>query len=105
MKTFNRILFLLAFLYLLNIHEAMSQVSVNTNGSAPDPSAMLEVSSDNKGLLLPRIDFNNRPASPAIGLLIYVISNGPLGNGLYLFDGSGWLKLNATNAFSIGQHY
>ena len=67
----------------------MSQVSINTDGSAPDPSAMLEIKSNNKGLLLPRIDFNNRPANPAMGLLIYVTANGRQGTDFIFLTGQG----------------
>jgi len=102
MKRLYKFLLLLVFLYLLSSPEIMSQVSVNTDGSSPDPSAILEIKSNNKGLLLPRIDFNNRPLSPATGILIYVIANGPLGNGLYLFDGIGWLKIGIATYY-IGQ--
>ncbi|HNY03532.1 MAG TPA: hypothetical protein PKG48_13125 [Bacteroidales bacterium] len=62
---------------------------------------MLEIKSDNKGLLLPRIDFNNRPDSPVAGLVIYVNANGPAGNGIYYYDGTGWLKLG-TSTFYLG---
>jgi len=105
MKKSYKFLFLFVFLFLLAGPHAFCQVSINTDGSSPDPSAMLEVKSDSKGLLLPRIDFNNRPASPAAGLLIFVIANGPLGNGFYMYDGTGWFKLLSAPVFSIGQHY
>ena len=82
----------------------MCQVSINTDGSPPDPSAMLDIKSESQGMLLPRIDFNNRPGNPAIGLMIYVTSNGPLGNGLYISDGVGWSKINTTPVFYVGQH-
>ncbi|MEI7895881.1 MAG: hypothetical protein WCJ26_02505 [bacterium] len=79
-----------------------AQVSISTDGSPPDAAAMLEVKSDNKGLLLPRLDYNNRPASPVAGLLIYVIAHGPFGNGLYVGSGTGWVKLGTVN-YTIGQ--
>jgi hypothetical protein len=51
----------------------MSQVAVNTTGAAPDGSAQLDVSSNVKGLLLPRmtaLERGNIP-TPAPGLLVY----------------------------------
>jgi len=105
MKTFNKFLILFILLSQMGIPDAICQVSINTDGSNPDASAMLEIKSNNKGFLLPRIDFNNRPASPAAGLMIYVIANGPLGNGFYIYDGTGWFKLLSAPVFSIGQHY
>ena len=103
MKKFNKFLFLFVFLFMLAGPDAIGQVSINTDGSSPDPSAMLEIKSDSKGLLLPRLDFNNRPTTPAEGLLIYVTAHGPTGNGLYIYDGTGWIKL-LTPTYHIGQH-
>jgi hypothetical protein len=78
--------------------EMYGQVAINNNGSPPDNSAILDLQSTNKGLLVPRIDFNNRPDPAAAGLLIYVTNNGPMGNNaLYLFDGTRWLKLAAAS--------
>ena len=103
MKIVYKFLILSVFLHLLGILEVMSQVSITTDGSAPDSSAMLDIKSNNKGLLLPRIDFNNRPLTPAMGLLIFVTANGPAGNGLYFFDGTGWTKIS-TITYTMGQH-
>ncbi len=59
-----------------------------------DPSAMLDVKSTDKGMLIPRIDFNDKSGSPATGLLIYVTTNGPEGNNaFYFYNGSEWLKI------------
>jgi hypothetical protein len=83
--------------------ETYGQIGINDDGSAPDNSAILDLKSANKGLLIPRIDFNNRPDPAAAGLLIYVTAHGPYGNNaLYLFDGTNWLKL-AYATTSIGQ--
>lgn len=49
-----------------------AQVAINTDGSAPDPSAMLDVKSTIKGVLLTRMTFvqRNAIASPAEGLAV-----------------------------------
>ena len=51
-------------------------VGINSNGSAPNGSAMLDVSSTSKGLLLPCMTTaqRNAIASPALGLLIFNIT-------------------------------
>ncbi len=48
-------------------------VAINEDGAAPDPSAMLEVTSTEKGILIPRMTQAQRDAiaEPATGLLIY----------------------------------
>ena len=49
-----------------------AQVAISTDGSAPDNSAMLDVKSAGKGMLVPRMTAADRDAiaSPATGLLI-----------------------------------
>ena len=48
-------------------------VGINANGAAPDPSAALDVSATNKGILIPRMTQNQRDdiLAPTEGLLIY----------------------------------
>ncbi|MBT3210234.1 MAG: hypothetical protein HN347_17970, partial [Bacteroidetes bacterium] len=58
---------------------AQNVVITDDDTYTADPSAMLDVKSTNKGMLIPRIDFDDKPASPATGLLIYVSANGPSG--------------------------
>ena len=95
----------MALFHLVICQQVIGQVSINTDGSAPHPSAMLEVKSTNKGFLLPRIDFNSRPNPASAGLLIFVTANGPLGNNaFYYYDGTGWVMLASANVFQIGQH-
>ncbi|MCB0577387.1 MAG: hypothetical protein KDC61_22700, partial [Saprospiraceae bacterium] len=50
-----------------------AQVSINTDNSAPDPSAMLDVRATDKGLLIPRLTNVqiDQIASPATGLQVY----------------------------------
>jgi len=61
------ILFLLVSLY------TRAQVSINTDNSSPDNSAMLDVKSTTRGLLIPRMTTTQRTgiSSPAAGLLVY----------------------------------
>lgn len=79
---------------LFFVTDLWSQVSINTDGSAPDASAMLEVKSTTKGVLLPRLPLSTRPALPPAGLLIYQIDNGP---GVYYFDGAAWQKMGLAS--------
>ena len=63
---------LFAMPVLLNLVKAQN-IGINTDGSTPDASAMLDIKSTSKGLLAPRMTTTqqNAIASPATGLLIY----------------------------------
>jgi len=65
-----------------------AQVSINTDGSLPDNSAMLDIKSTNKGILIPRMTLTQRNAipSPANGLMVYQTNNSP---GFYYNSGTG----------------
>jgi hypothetical protein len=56
---------------------SMAQVAINTDGSVPDNSAILDIKSTTKGVLVPRMTAAQRDAiaSPATGLLIYCSDN------------------------------
>ncbi|MEO0725552.1 MAG: hypothetical protein AAFZ63_13490, partial [Bacteroidota bacterium] len=47
-------------LLLATYHLAMAQVAINTDGASPDSSAMLDVSSTEKGFLAPRMSTSQR---------------------------------------------
>ncbi len=74
----------------------LSQVAINTNSAAPHTSAMLDISSNNKGLLIPRmsmLDMSTIP-SPSEGLLVYVNSGA---TGLYQYRSGNWEKMFTFN--------
>jgi hypothetical protein len=67
---------------------SFSQVGISTDQSAPDPSAMQDVKSTDKGLLIPRIETSKRlnMVSPANGLMVY---DSDL-NQFYVFEKGYW---------------
>jgi hypothetical protein len=73
MKT-KIILSALVFVFAMQLQ---AQVAVNTDGTQPDNSAMLDVKSTNKGMLVPRMTVAQRNAisSPATGLLVFCTDN------------------------------
>jgi uncharacterized protein (TIGR02145 family) len=80
------------FLIMTGLTAALAaQVAINHDGSLPDASSMLEVNSNNKGFLPPRMNTTQRDAidSPAEGLLIYNTTT----NCLQWFNGSLWFDL------------
>jgi hypothetical protein len=89
MKFLNRLY--LSLLIVAISWQGFSQQSLGINTPNPDPSAALDVSATNKGMLIPRITFANRPTNPATGLLIYQTDNTP---GFYYYDGSMWKFLS-----------
>lgn len=75
-------------------------LAVNTDGSIAHASAILDVKSTTKGMLIPRMTTAERTAvaSPATGLQVYDTDL----NTLYLYNGSSWTALGAgTNFWSI----
>ncbi len=95
------LIFSITFLLLLQMRSIAQNVGINDDGSNPDNSAMLDVKSADKGILIPRVDFNNLPLTPATGLLVYVTANGPNGNNaFYYYDGSQWQKIEGGSTTS-----
>ncbi len=87
---------------LLFFATAFSQVAVNTDGSQPDGSAMLDVTSVSKGLLIPRMTTSQREAiaSPAQSLLVYDTGD----STFYYYKNSGWVRIGngASGWYSDG---
>ena len=82
---------LLTILTLLQI-TTFAQVGINTDDSTPDASAMLDVKSTNKGMLVPRMNTIQRSAiaTPATGLLVFDTNTG----GFWFYDGTAWSDLS-----------
>lgn len=72
-----------------------AQVAINTDGAAPDASAMLEVSATDRGMLIPRLTAAQRDAisSPATGLMVYVTDD----NTFHYFNGTDWTVVGLQN--------
>ena len=62
---------LLLFLIFLSTFFSLSSQSVGIGTTTPDASAMLEVKSTSKGLLIPRLTSTSSISNPANGLIIY----------------------------------
>jgi len=81
---------------------AMAQVGINNDNSQPDPSAMLDVKSTSKGVLLPRMTADQRNAipSPAEGLMVYCTNCNQDGTGVIsVFQGGKW-KTITNNCYT-----
>jgi hypothetical protein len=82
------------FVIFTTVATTAQSVGINANGSAANPSAMLDVSSTTKGFLPPRMTYQQRDVitSPAIGLMIYCTNCGTNGEG-QLYNGAAWVNL------------
>jgi len=88
---------ILAILLLIPVLN-YAQVAINTDGSAPDASAILDVQSTTQGMLVPRMTASERDGilSPVNGLLVYVTDD----NQFYYYDASNseWLPFGKNDA-------
>lgn len=89
-----------SFFLLLETSYAQG-VGINTDGAAPHSSAVLDVKATDKGMLIPRMTTSQRNSvlNPAIGLIIFNISN----NCLNYFSGTEWQDLCGINSDLIGE--
>jgi hypothetical protein len=73
-----------SILFLLNSSLLFSQVAINIDGSPPDSSSILDVNSTNKGVLIPRMNFEQRNAirNPGEGLIVYCSNCTEFGSGV-----------------------
>jgi Chaperone of endosialidase len=90
----NVILFFATIFYLQVVHAQNIGIGTTT----PDSSAVLDVSSNNKGLLLPRLTTieRNAIANPAKGLMVYGITD----SNFYMYDGAWRRLIPAAEAWS-----
>ena len=94
--TLTKILFSVLLILLINSY-GNSQVLISSGTGTPDGSAMLEIDSDSKGILIPRMNTTNREAIAAVpGLLVYDTVEG----AFFLYSSSGWVNLSSAEIWS-----
>ncbi len=91
------------FLLLIFSKTQAQNVGINPTGATPNASAMLDVSSTNKGVLIPRVALSQTTSTipvtaPATSLLVYNTATvNDVSPGYYFWDGSQWVRmLDAT---------
>ncbi len=91
MKHITAILF---FMTLITYQGMAQNVGINEDGSDADASAILDVKSTTKGMLIPRMTEAQRTAiaSPATGLLVYQTDGE---EGFWFKESGGWVPLNS----------
>ncbi|MBN1340190.1 MAG: hypothetical protein JXA03_12750 [Bacteroidales bacterium] len=92
MKTSVIILLALMFVLMTNVIVSQNVTITDDANYSADNSAMLDVKSLNKGLLIPRMSVVERDAIslPATGLLVFVTND----NNYYYFDGAAWKQFS-----------
>lgn len=106
MKT--KVLFLFAFL-LLTIFVQAQNVAINSTGTTANASAMLDVSSTNSGVLIPRLALTGTTSAapvtaPATSLVVYNTATvSDVTPGFYFWNGSAWVRFltGASNAWDL----
>lgn len=96
------------FTCLIIFSLSSAQVGINTEN--PDPSSVLDITSDNKGVLLPRITLTTltqqlSSSANATSLLIYNTGSQNIPKGFYSWSGAAWIPLNAAPAASAASKY
>ena len=101
-------LFFFSLFVFFSTTSIAQSLAINTSGAAADASAMLDISSTTKGLLVPRMTTTERNTigSPADGLIIYNTTTSSLEH----YNGSSWVSLSkafvpytgATAAVNLG---
>jgi hypothetical protein len=93
----KRVLFILLLLFISN--SVSAQVAINENGSEPHSSAILDVSSDSKGLLIPRLTKTQRNSLATLatdGLLVYDKDL----KTFFIFKNGDWHDISLDNLWS-----
>ena len=97
----SRLGILLTLYFILStFHSYAQNVSINTDGTPPDGSAMLDVVATDKGLLIPRMSEaqKNAIANPATSLIIFQTDGT---TGFYFNAGTpgtpSWIRLTSTD--------
>lgn len=95
------------------LHKVHAQVAISNTNTLPNASAMLDVSSSSKGLLIPRIALTSTTdittiKTPATSLLIYNTATAGSNKtavtpGFYYYNGSNWTPLTTTGTANTGK--
>ena len=100
------------FLLALQTLGSIAQVVISNDNNSPDPSAMLEVRSGTKGILIPHVALTasntaSPVSNPATGLTVYNtatagVSPYQVSEGYYFWNGISWIPILAVKGVNIG---
>ena len=103
MKNYTKILVLFLSIFTANSY---AQVGIGINATAPDASALLDVTNPNKGVLIPRVALTNVATAapvvaPANSLIVYNTNagvTGGTGSGFYYYNGTQWVSFSSASS-------
>lgn len=86
-----KFIILLSLMIASSVTLAQQGVAINNDGSTPNASAMLDVKSTSRGILVPRMTSAQRAAiaSPARGLMVYDNTS----NTFWFYNGTAWQEM------------
>ncbi len=100
-----RRVFITSFLFAsMGIMAQTEGVSINNTGASPNTNSILDVQSDTKGVLLPRLTTNARSA---LGALLAMVDNGMMVydkdmNLFFYWDGTQWVQVGSGSGDNWG---
>ncbi|MEL6986846.1 MAG: FG-GAP-like repeat-containing protein [Bacteroidota bacterium] len=76
-----------------------AQIGINTDNSTPDASAILDIKSSEKGVLIPRLNSAQKEniTNPATGLMIFDTDT----KSFWFFNGNKWSEVVVNGAFTM----
>lgn len=96
----KKVIFIITLIFI--VASSFSQVAINTDGSEANASAMLDVDSENKGVLVPRMTSTQRTniSNPGNGLLVFDETT----KSFWFYDNnqSDWVQINVGNLVQGG---
>ena len=101
-------LLIVSFIFTLGISTTIvaQNIGINATGAAPDGGAMLDISSANKGLLIPRVNIANLATiapivgSTTVSMLVYN-TNATTGLGYHYWNGTTWVRFFTGDAWEL----
>ena len=87
--------YLLILCFTFSVTNVFAQVKIGTGATTPDASAVLDIESNSKGLLIPRLSTSqmNAVSNPARGLLVFNSTD----SVFYMRLDTGWTKIATGN--------
>lgn len=97
-RTLTTLIFILLFTTQIF---CQGNIGINATGASPDASAMLDVSSSTKGILIPRMSSTQRTSitNPAAGLMVYDTNK----KSFWYYDGSVWINIKDSDGSSSNE--